>query len=60
MSRAKIRNQRQLKTEQSQQIKISDVDTETNSKEVEDQDKMLESKDNITHTTENTEQNNRK
>ena len=60
MSRAKIRNQRQLKTEQSQQIKISDVDTETNSKEVEDQDKKLESKDNITRTTENTEQNNRK
>ena len=60
MSRAKIRNQRQLKTEQSQQIKISDVDTETNSKEVEDQDKKLESKDNITRTTKNTEQNNRK
>ena len=55
-----MRENKQSKAEKSRQIKISDVDTETNSKEVEDQDKMLESKDNITHTTENTEQNNRK
>ena len=32
----KIRNQKQLKTEQSQQIKIPDVDTKTKSKKVED------------------------
>ena len=32
----KIRNQRQLKTEQSQQIKVPYVDTETKSKKVED------------------------
>ena len=32
----KIRNQRQLKTKQSQQIKVSYVDTETKSKKVED------------------------
>ena len=56
----KIRKQRQLKTEQSQQIKIPDVDTETKSKEVENQTKNLESKDNIRYTTENTERNNRK
>ena len=56
----KVRNQRQLRTEQSQQIKIPDVDTETKSKKVEDQNKKFESKDNITYTTENTEQNNRK
>ena len=30
----KIRNQRQLKTEQSQQIKVPYVDAETNSKKV--------------------------
>ena len=39
---------------------IPDVDTETKSKKVEDQNKKFESKDNITYTTENTEQNNRK
>ena len=55
----KIKNQRQLKTEQSQQIKIADVDTETKSKKNEDQNKKFESKGNITYTTENTEQNNR-
>ena len=59
-SHIKIKNQRQLKTEQSQQIKISDVDTETKSKKVEDQNKKFERKDNITYTTENIEQNNRK
>ena len=37
----KIKNQKQLKTEQSQQIKIPDVDTETKSKKVEDQNKNL-------------------
>ena len=47
----KIKNQRQLKTEQSQQIKIPDVDTKAKSKKVEDQNKKLESKDNITYTT---------
>ena len=51
----KIKNQ----TEQSQQIKIADVDTETKSKKNEDQNKKFESKGNITYTTENTEQNNR-
>ena len=51
----KVRNQRQLRTEQSQQIKIPDIDTETKSKKVEDQNKKFESKDNITYTTENTE-----
>ena len=56
----KIKNQRQLKTEQSQQIKIADVDTETKSKKNEDQNKKFESKGNITYTTENTEQKNRK
>ena len=56
----KVGNQRQLGTEQSQQIKISDVDTETKSKKVEDQSKKFESKDNKTYTIENTEQNNRK
>ena len=56
----KIRNQRQLKTEHSQQIKIPDVDKETKGKKVEDQNKKLENKDNITYTTGNTEQNNRK
>ena len=56
----KIKNQRQLKTEQSQQIKIPNVDTETKSKKVEDQNQKFESNDNITYTTENTEQNNRK
>ena len=56
----KIKNQRQLKTEQSQQIKIPDVDTETKSKKVEDENKKFESKDDITYTTENTEENNRK
>ena len=55
-----IKNQRQLKTEQSQQIKIADVDTETKSKKNEDQNKKFESKGNITYTTENTEQKNRK
>ena len=40
---AKIRKQRQLKTEQSQQIKLPDVDTETKNKEVENQNKKLES-----------------
>ena len=52
-SHIKVRNQKQLKTEQSQRIKIPDVDTETRSKK-------FESKDNITCTTENTKQNNRK
>ena len=33
---AKIRHQKQLKTEQSQQIMIPDVDAETKSKKVED------------------------
>ena len=47
----KVRNQRQLGTEQSQQIKISDVDTETKSKKVEDQKKTFERKDNKTYTT---------
>ena len=56
----KIKNQRQLKTEQSQQIKIPDVDIETKSDKVEDKNNKFESKDNITYTTENTEQNNRK
>ena len=56
----KIKNQRQLKTEQSQQIKIPDVDIETKSDKVEDENNKFESKDNITYTTENTEQNNRK
>ena len=56
----KVGNQRQLGIEQSQQIKISDVDTETKSKKVEDQSKKFESKDNKTYTIENTEQNNRK
>ena len=56
----KVGNQRQLGTEQSQQIKISDVDTETKSKKVEDQSKKFESKDNKTYTIGNTEQNNRK
>ena len=56
----KVRNQRQLRTEQSQRIKIPDVDTETKSKKVEDQNKKFESKDNITYTTENTEKKNRK
>ena len=56
----KIKNQRQLKTEQSQQIKIPDVDTETKSKKVEDQNMKFESKDDITYTMENIEQNNRK
>ena len=56
----KISKRRQLKTELSQQIKIPDVDTETKNKEVENQNKKLESKDNITYTTENTEENNRK
>ena len=46
----KVGNQRQLGTEQSQQIKISDVDTETKSKKVEDQSKKFESKDNKTYT----------
>ena len=52
-------SKRQLKTELSQQIKILDVDTETKSKKVEDQNKKFESKYNITCTTENTEQYNR-
>ena len=56
----KVRNQRQLGTEQSQKIKIPGVNTETKSKKVEDQNKKFESKDNKTYTTENTEQNNRK
>ena len=56
----KISSQRQLKTEKSQQIKISDVDTETKRKKVEHQNKKFESKDNITYTNENVEQNNRK
>ena len=56
----KIKNQRQLKTEQSQQIKIPNVDTETKSKKVEDRNQKFESNDNITYTTENIEQNNRK
>ena len=56
----KISSQRQLKTEKSQQIKISDVDTETKCKKVEHQNKKFESKDNITYTNENVEQNNRK
>ena len=56
----KIRNQRQLKTEQSQQIKVPYVDAETNSKKVKEQNDKFQSKDNITYTTENTEQNNRK
>ena len=56
----KIKNQRQLKTEHSQQIKIPDVDIETKSDKVEDENNKFESKDNITYTTENTEQNNRK
>ena len=56
----KIKNQRQLKTEQSQQIERPDVDTETKSNKVEDQNNEFESKVNITYTTENTEQNNRK
>ena len=56
----KIKSQRQLKTEQSQQIKRPDVDTETKSNKVEDQNNEFESKVNITYTTENTEQNNRK
>ena len=56
----KIKNQRQLKIEQSQQIKIPDVDIETKSDKVEDENNKFESKDNITYTTENTEQNNRK
>ena len=43
-----IRKQRHLKTEQSQQIKSPDVDTEARSKEVENQTKKLESKENIT------------
>ena len=55
-----IRKQRQLKTKQSQQIKIPDVDTETKSKEVEDQNKKLESKDNITYTIENKDCNQKK
>ena len=37
----KIRNQRQLKTEHSQQIKIPDVEKETKSKKVEDQKRSL-------------------
>ena len=49
-----------LKTKQLQQIKIPNEDTKTKSREVEDQNKKLESKDHITYTTESTEQNNRK
>ena len=56
----KIKNQRKLKTEQSQRINIPDINTETKSRKVEDLNKKYESKDNITYTTENTEQNNRK
>ena len=36
------------------------MQTQTNSKKVEDENKKFESKDGITYTTENTEQNNRK
>ena len=46
-----------MKTEQSQQIRTPHVDTETKSKEVENQTKKLGSKVNATYTTENTEQN---
>ena len=56
----KIKNQRKLKTEQSQRINIPDINTETKSRKVEDLNKKYESKDNITYTTETTEQNNRK
>ena len=52
-----IRKQRHLKTEQSQQTKTSDVYLGTKSKEFENQTIKLESKENITYTTENTEQN---
>ena len=55
-----LRKPSQLKIEQSQQIKSPDVDTETKSEEVENQNKKLESKNNITCTTENAERNNRK
>ena len=41
-------------------MKTPDVDTETKSKEVEDQNKKLKSKDNITCTTENKDWNNKK
>ena len=57
---SKIRKRKQLKTEQSQQIKIPDVDIETKSKEVENPNKKLGSKDNITYIIENRERNNRK
>ena len=56
----KIRKQGHLKPEQSQQTTIPVVNTETKSKEIKIQTKKLESRDNITYTTENTEQNNRK
>ena len=56
----KIRKEGHLKTEQSQPIKILDVDTETKNKEVENQTKKLECEDNITYTTENIERSNRK
>ena len=55
----KIRNQRQLKTEQSQQRKIPDVDTVTKSKKVEDQNKKFKSKDSIKYSTEKNGINNR-
>ena len=55
----KIRNQRQSKTEQSQQIKIPDVDTVTKSKKVEDQNKKFKSKDSIKYSTEKNGINNR-
>ena len=55
----KIRNQRQLKTEQSQQRKIPDVDTVTKSKKIEDQNKKFKSKDSIKYSTEKNGINNR-
>lgn len=55
-----MRTLRQVQTEQSQQMKVSNTDIQTKGKEVESQIKKLESEKNITYIMDNIKRNGRK
>ena len=56
----RLTKQKDVQTEQSQPIKISETGTELKDNKVENQTKELEREENITCTTENIKRNNRK